>query len=487
MILLNKEFLRDKIHACFIGKNIGGTIGTPFEGKIGPHDVRGFNSAPGEPLPNDDLDLQLIWLCAIEQNGARMLTPTILGEYWLDAIPPHWNEYGICKANLRNGLLPPLSGHFNNERWRDSNGAWIRSEIWACLCPGLPNVAMKYALMDAMNDHGKGEGTVAEMFTAAMQSLAFFENDIFALLEKALEYIPEESRISRCVRLVMREYKAGTSWLECREKILEETSDMTTFQAPANVAYAVLGLLYGEGDFKKSVILATNCGDDTDCTAATVGATMGIMGGTAAIPEDWRAYIGDRILTVAIDGSFWFQPKSCTELTERILVQLPGMFVSNGYEMEYTSSENVIDTSYPKWYSDNEYNAYDYRRFFERYNDSSPYSNEFIRGSHEAYLVDYMKEPYVRPMGEFKLKITIYNHRRHPLSSKINLLLPDGWTAEYPKNIFVGHKSSEMIPKTEFEVVLHAPEKVDAVNQLAIIFTSSSYPAPYSVPIILLG
>ncbi|MBR6603178.1 MAG: ADP-ribosylglycohydrolase family protein, partial [Clostridia bacterium] len=71
MIFLSKDFLRDKIHACFIGKNIGGTIGTPFEGKIGPHDVRGFNSAPGEPLPNDDLDLQLIWLCAIEQNGAR--------------------------------------------------------------------------------------------------------------------------------------------------------------------------------------------------------------------------------------------------------------------------------------------------------------------------------------------------------------------------------------------------------------------------------
>ena len=487
MILLNKDFLRDKIHGCFIGKNIGGTIGTPFEGKIGPHDVKGFNSAPGEPLPNDDLDLQLIWLCAIEQNGPKTLTPAILGEYWLDAIPPQWNEYGICKANMKNGLMPPLSGHFNNERWRDSNGAWIRSEIWACLCPGLPYVAMKYALMDAMNDHGKGEGTIAEMFTASMQSLAFFENDMFTLLEKTLKYIPEESRISRCVRLVMREYKAGTPWLECREKILAETADMTTFQAPANVAYAVLGLLYGEGDFKKSVILATNCGDDTDCTAATVGATMGIMGGTAAIPEDWKAYIGDRIITGAIDFSFWFQPKTCSEMTERILVQLPSLFIANGYEMEYTDGENDINDNQANWYSNNEYNAHDYLSYFDRFNTYSPYSNEFIRGVHEVYVVDYLTEPYIKPMGEFKLKVTVYNHHRFTICPRVNVCLPEGWTAEYPRNLFIGNKTSEFVPKTDFEIILHAPERVETQNNLTITFSSSVYPAPYSVPVILLG
>ena len=37
-----KERLRDKIYACWIGKNIGGTIGTPFEGTKEFLDVKGY-------------------------------------------------------------------------------------------------------------------------------------------------------------------------------------------------------------------------------------------------------------------------------------------------------------------------------------------------------------------------------------------------------------------------------------------------------------
>ena len=88
-----------------------------------------------EPLPNDDLDLQRVWLRALQQRGPRGIDSKALGEYWLNFIPPHWNEYGVCKSNLRAGLLPPLCGQYRNEEWKHSNGAWIRSEIWACLAP----------------------------------------------------------------------------------------------------------------------------------------------------------------------------------------------------------------------------------------------------------------------------------------------------------------------------------------------------------------
>lgn len=347
---------------------------------------------------------------------------------------------------------------------------------------------MKYAIMDASVDHGKGEGTVAEMFTAAMQSLAFFENDIKTLLEKALTYIPEDSRIARCVRLVMREYEAGTSWLECREKILAETADMTVFQAPANIAYAVLGLLYGEKDFKKSIILAVNCGDDTDCTGATVGATLGIMYGSKFIPKDWSQYIGDRILTVAIDGSFRFQPKSCTELTERIMMQIPGMLLANGYYAEYSEKECTAPEDYKteKWYSPNEYNARDYSRYFERYNSDSPYSNEYVRGSTEVYTVDYLGEPTVKPLEDYKIKITLHNHHRHPNYARITLHLPEGWTADYPRSLFVPHKSCGT-PSASFEITVHVGERIEIVNHLAVTFHSGTYPAPFIAPITLLG
>ncbi len=490
MFYINKEQLRDKIHACFVGKNIGGTIGTPYEGKIGPHDVKGFSTKPGEPLPNDDLDLQLVWLCAIEQVGAKALNTETLSEYWIDAIPPHWNEYGTGKANLRIGLTPPLSGHFNNEAWRDSNGAWIRSEVWACLAPGLPHVAMKYALYDACIDHGKGEGTVAELFTASMQSLAFFESNVKVLLEKALTFIPEDSRVSRCVRLVMREYDAGTPWLTCREKILEETADMTAFQAPANIAYAVLGLLYGEGDFKKSILLAVNCGDDTDCTAATVGATLGIMGGTACIPADWYEYIGDRIIVGSIDWSFWFQPKTCTELTDRILQQLPAMFLANGYCAEYTEKETTpfADWKIEDWYSPNEYLSKDADKTLWRFNRASAYACEFTRGATEVYTVDYLDEPYVKPLTDRKIELIIDNHHRHPHNVAVKLHLPEGWTADYKQMVYLPHKSPNVPePYSKVEVTIHVGERVEAVNRLAVTFASGTYAAPFTAPITLLG
>ena len=118
MIAFAKDYLRDRIYACWSGKNIGGTLGTPYEGKRELLDIDGFASKAGEPLPNDDLDLQLAWLRAVDELGPQNITSKALAEYWLSYITPNWNEYGIGKANLRAGLPAPLSGWVNNEEWR---------------------------------------------------------------------------------------------------------------------------------------------------------------------------------------------------------------------------------------------------------------------------------------------------------------------------------------------------------------------------------
>ena len=123
---LDFQVYKDKVNACWIGKNIGGTMGTPYESKRELLDIKGFATPPGTVLPNDDLDLQLVWLYAIEQVGIQNIDAAMLGEFWLNFISPHWNEYGICKANMQRGLPPPLAGDYDNN-WRDSNGAWIRT------------------------------------------------------------------------------------------------------------------------------------------------------------------------------------------------------------------------------------------------------------------------------------------------------------------------------------------------------------------------
>ncbi|MFA5206517.1 MAG: ADP-ribosylglycohydrolase family protein, partial [Lentisphaeria bacterium] len=135
--ILNRGVYEDKVLGCWTGKNIGGTLGAPFEGRRETNNVSFYTQAlAGRPAPNDDLDLQLVWLVAAEENGVYRLNERVLGEYWLEYVVAPWHEYGVCKANMRRGLYPPLSGACNNERWKFSNGAWIRSEIWACLFPG---------------------------------------------------------------------------------------------------------------------------------------------------------------------------------------------------------------------------------------------------------------------------------------------------------------------------------------------------------------
>ena len=121
---INLNEYRDKVLGCWTGKNIGGTLGEPFEGNKTTNTVTFYTKElNGKPAPNDDLDLQLVWLLAAEENGLYNLNERILGEYWLTHISGPWNEYGVCKANIRNGLMPPLSGSCNNNKWKYSNGA----------------------------------------------------------------------------------------------------------------------------------------------------------------------------------------------------------------------------------------------------------------------------------------------------------------------------------------------------------------------------
>lgn len=59
MLKFNKDRLYDKIYACWIGKNIGGTMGGPYEGSRELNDIEGFVTPPGEPLPTT------IWTCSL--------------------------------------------------------------------------------------------------------------------------------------------------------------------------------------------------------------------------------------------------------------------------------------------------------------------------------------------------------------------------------------------------------------------------------------
>lgn len=173
-----------------MGKNIGGTLGMPMEWERSRNQVTYYtHDLDGKPLPNDDLDIQILWLLALEDKGIHIDAKT-MGEYFNEFMIFTHAEYGVAKTNLRTGFQPPVTGSFNND-FKDSCGSYIRAEIWACLFPGKPEKAAEYAFEDAIIDHGDGEGVYAEIFIAVMESAAFYIKDIRKLIEIGLSYIPE--------------------------------------------------------------------------------------------------------------------------------------------------------------------------------------------------------------------------------------------------------------------------------------------------------
>jgi ADP-ribosylglycohydrolase len=59
----------------------------------------------------------------------------------------------------------------------------------------------------------------------------------------------------------------------------------------------VAALLWGEGDFGRSICRAVQPGFDTDCNGATVGSIVGVMVGAESIPSIWTRRLNNTLKT----------------------------------------------------------------------------------------------------------------------------------------------------------------------------------------------
>lgn len=379
---LNFSDYYDKVLGCFVGKNIGGTLGAPFECYRGEYNIKGFMQDISVPIPNDDIDLQLVWLRAVELEGRR-IDSHILAEYWNTSISATIAEYGTGKNNFNMGIFPPISGKLRNPN-RNSNGAWIRTEIWACLCAGSPQLATNYAYYDSSVDHAE-EGVYSAIFIAAMQAAAFFEKDYFKLIDIALSFIPKDCDVAKAVYCVLDSYGEKKTWQQARKQLFMITPSsfgmiagywkgnaevaaceacpvqepdpeipqaVHGHDAPWSVGAILIGLLYGEKEFGKTVCIATDCGEDTDCTAGTAGAIWGIVYGYKAIPAKWKNDCSDKIATwtLRIDANLLL-PKTVYELTDRIVRQTPKILenkckISADFDIAKKSLKDEKDCGY---------------------------------------------------------------------------------------------------------------------------------------------
>ncbi|MBO5308019.1 MAG: ADP-ribosylglycohydrolase family protein [Lentisphaeria bacterium] len=290
---MDETVFRKKSYGAWLGKAVGGTLGQPWEGATGPLDLDFYRPVPTEMMPNDDLDLQILWACKLATDWNGVISCENFENAWKNNVAFPYDEYGVAIRNIRLGLHAPLTGSYDNA-FIDGLGGAIRSEIWACLAPGDPERAAKMAYLDACVDHA-GDGIYTEVFLAVMESLAFVESDIPTLISKALKFIPADSVLAHSISDTVKWCSENRSFTEIRQLIRTNYGSPNFTDVKMNLAFEVAALLLGKGDFGKSICCAVNFGQDTDCTGATVGAILGIID-PDSITEEWQKPIGRNLL-----------------------------------------------------------------------------------------------------------------------------------------------------------------------------------------------
>ncbi len=280
---------RDKVYGAFIGKAVIGTLGAPYEGIKMPLELTFQPEMIHTMLPNDDLDLQILWLDVVEKYGLDFTSDDLL-ERFVSCCDYSPGEYALMRKNFKRGIHPPLSGTYSNDFYLEGMGCPIRSEIWACLAPLNPALAAELASRDGVLDHGM-ESVYAEQFLAALESAAFGESDLHKLIEIGLSVIPADCRFRELVEDTLSLCAEYDDAKLIFRKLMFKYGHPDCTNMFQNMGIALLALLKCDLDFIKTGMTALNCGFDTDCTCATVGSVIGFIRGGRWLEE--RYGLGD--------------------------------------------------------------------------------------------------------------------------------------------------------------------------------------------------
>lgn len=281
----------DKVHGCWYGKCLGGAAGAPVEGIKKVIEVGDFSEIFNPDLPNDDLDLQLLWMDVLKNKGT-IINSCDLADAWVEKCWYPFSEYGYFLKNYMRGVKPPYSGILNNSFFKEGMGCPIRSEIWGIISAGNPALAAQYAYMDACLDHADN-AVWAEQFLAVAESLAFVENDIQKLIDAGMEYIPENSKLYQCFAMILELYKSGADWLTARKEVLNRYSHPDFTNVVQNLGFILISLLWGNCDMRDTINIALRCGYDTDCTCASAASIVGILKGYSGLGTEITGLIQD--------------------------------------------------------------------------------------------------------------------------------------------------------------------------------------------------
>lgn len=307
---ISPEHLMNKIKGGWAGQAIGVTYGGPTEfrylGKTMSDDeqvpwgeadyiLRTMEQTPGL---YDDIYMDLTFVEVFERLGVDAPVDS-LAMAFAHADYPLWHANQAARYNILSGVMPPQSGHWQNNPHADDIDYQIEADYAGLMAPAMPNTASEISdkVGHIMN---YGDGWYGGVYMGAMYSIAFLSDDVEFIVTEALKAIPAESKFYRCMSDVIECWRENpNSWRTAWEMLDEKwDNDIAcsdgalrpfNIDATINSAYVIIGLLYGGGDFGRTIDIAMRCGQDSDCNPASAGGILGTAIGYDNIPEEWLA------------------------------------------------------------------------------------------------------------------------------------------------------------------------------------------------------
>ncbi|MBP8129747.1 MAG: ADP-ribosylglycohydrolase family protein [Candidatus Hydrogenedentes bacterium] len=337
----------DKMKAGWVGQMAGVGWGGPtefrFNGVIMPApEMPEWRPEMVNQFMQDDLYVEMTFLRTLEMHGLDAPTRQA-GIDFANSGYKLWHANRAGRDNLRNGIAPPDSGHPSFNSHADDIDYQIEADFSGLIAPGMPNTVIELGekFGRLMN---YGDGLYGGLFVGGMYAAAFFETDIEAIVRAGLACIPEGSQYHACISDVLRWHQEDpehweATWQRISEKYhlnrefrrfsCSKPDDAFNIDAKINGAYIVMGLLYGKGDIDQTVIIATRCGQDSDCNPSNAAGVLFTTLGFSQLPGRF---------TEALDpeGTFSHTPYNfpklidvCGQLARQAVVRAGGTIETN--------------------------------------------------------------------------------------------------------------------------------------------------------------
>jgi hypothetical protein len=306
--VIDRTDYADRLRALWLGECIANWTGIQTEGDCpNPPFYDDSDWGPGgfdfildqDPWwADDDTDIEYVYCHLMDQHQTNMLSAHQIRDGWMSHINSYiWVSDAQARSLMDSGYTTPQTGMLALNDLALMIDAQLTTEIFGIYAPGMSEMALRMANLP-IRTVATGYAAHAAQYFMLLYCLASDvdtslsrKDQVLRLADETRKYIPDTSKSADIYDFVKADYLANPDkddWESTRDKIydryqLNAASNGFRYQiwyeSSVNFAAGIMALLYGEGDYKKTVKIGTLSGWDSDNSTATLGGLLGFMYG----------------------------------------------------------------------------------------------------------------------------------------------------------------------------------------------------------------